>query len=113
MTTEGRKKRNMAAASGAPRGPIPACWIRSSTGGASAGMGTTRAPARKTSAAKTPRDGRRSASTPVVVTLVGTRDDPQGRDETATRLARAGAWVHSSNAAATKAALSLVAEVTA
>jgi FdrA protein len=51
-----------------------------------------------------------AASTPVVVALVGTRDDPQGRDRTAERLAEAGAWVHASNASATRGALSLIAK---
>jgi FdrA protein len=46
--------------------------------------------------------------TPVVVSLVGTRDDPQGLDDTADRLAAAGAIVHASNSAATREALSLV-----
>jgi FdrA protein len=49
------------------------------------------------------------ASTPVVVSLIGTRDDPQGLDAQAQRLAEAGAIVHASNAAATREALSLVA----
>ena len=52
------------------------------------------------------------AATPVVVSLVGTRDDPQGRDSTADRLADAGAWVHASNASATRAALALTAKET-
>lgn len=45
---------------------------------------------------------------PVVVTLVGTRDDPQGLAGTAQRLADAGAVVHASNAAAAREAASLV-----
>jgi FdrA protein len=46
--------------------------------------------------------------TPVVVSLVGTRDDPQGLDDTGSRLAAAGAVVHASNSAAVREALSLV-----
>ena len=49
------------------------------------------------------------AATPVMVSLVGTRDDPQGLEAQARRLAEAGAVVHASNAAATREALSLVA----
>lgn len=49
------------------------------------------------------------AETPLVVSLVGTRDDPQGTQSTAERLAAAGAIVHASNAAATREALSMVA----
>jgi FdrA protein len=49
-----------------------------------------------------------ASRTPVVVSLVGTRDDPQGLEDTATRLAAAGAIVHASNSAATREALSLV-----
>jgi FdrA protein len=49
----------------------------------------------------------RAATKPVVVTVVGTRDDPQGTDETMRRLADAGAIVHASNAAATREALTL------
>lgn len=48
------------------------------------------------------------ASTPVVVSLTGTRDDPQGLDVQAARLVEAGAIVHASNAAATREALSLL-----
>jgi FdrA protein len=44
----------------------------------------------------------------VVVSLVGTRDDPQGLDRQAEALAAAGAFVHASNAAATRAALDLL-----
>lgn len=43
---------------------------------------------------------------PVVVALVGTTSDPQGLEDCARRLAAAGAQVHASNAAATRAALS-------
>jgi FdrA protein len=46
--------------------------------------------------------------TPVVVSLIGTRDDPQGLDDTARRLTAAGAVVHASNSAAVREALSLV-----
>jgi FdrA protein len=49
----------------------------------------------------------RAATKPVVVTVVGTRDDPQGTGETMRRLADAGAIVHASNAAATREALTL------
>jgi FdrA protein len=49
-----------------------------------------------------------SATKPVVVTVVGTRDDPQGTGDTCARLASAGAVIHASNAAATREALTLV-----
>ncbi|MGH3493430.1 MAG: FdrA family protein [Sciscionella sp.] len=45
---------------------------------------------------------------PVVVTLVGTRGDPQGRDAVASTLAAAGAAVFASNAEATRCAAGLV-----
>jgi FdrA protein len=45
---------------------------------------------------------------PVVVSLTGTRGDPQGLERTAEALAAAGAVVHLSNAAATRAALDLL-----
>lgn len=45
---------------------------------------------------------------PVVVTLVGTRGDPQGLQRQAGALAEAGADVHLSNAAATRRALALL-----
>jgi FdrA protein len=48
------------------------------------------------------------AAKPVVVSLVGTRDDPQGHDGQAQQLAAAGAVVHASNAAAADEALSLL-----
>jgi FdrA protein len=48
------------------------------------------------------------ADKPVVVSLVGTRDDPQGREKTAERLVEAGAVVHASNAAAAREAVRLV-----
>jgi FdrA protein len=44
----------------------------------------------------------------VVVSLVGSRSDPQGRDATAKALAAAGASVHLSNAAAARTAVDLV-----
>jgi FdrA protein len=44
----------------------------------------------------------------VVVSLVGSRSDPQGRDATAKSLAAAGASVHLSNAAASREAVRLV-----
>jgi FdrA protein len=50
-------------------------------------------------------DGRDLA---VVVSLVGSVGDPQGRDSTAEALAAAGASVHLSNAAATRAAVALI-----
>ncbi len=52
----------------------------------------------------------RAAAKPLVVSLIGTRDDPQGSDDTARRLADAGAIVHRSNAAATREALDLAAK---
>ncbi|MDX6297001.1 MAG: FdrA protein [Nocardioidaceae bacterium] len=48
------------------------------------------------------------AAKPVLVSLVGTRDDPQNLAGTAERLAEAGAIVHTSNAAAAREAASLV-----
>jgi FdrA protein len=48
------------------------------------------------------------AGKPVVVTLVGTRDDPQDRERTALRLQEAGATVHASNAAAAREAAEIV-----
>lgn len=47
------------------------------------------------------------AKVPVVVSLCGTADDPQGRNRQAEALAAAGAAVFSSNAAATRYAVSL------
>jgi FdrA protein len=49
-----------------------------------------------------------AADKPVLVSLVGTRDDPQDRERTADRLAEAGAVVHASNAAAAREAVALV-----
>jgi FdrA protein len=54
-----------------------------------------------------------SADKPVIVSLVGTGDDPQGRDGTAARLVDAGAVVHASNAAAAREAVMLVSGGTA
>ncbi len=51
------------------------------------------------------RDGRDLG---VVVSLVGSRSDPQGRDATAETLAAAGASVHLSNAAAARTAVDLL-----
>lgn len=48
------------------------------------------------------------ASTPVVVSLIGARRDPQGLEASARRLHQAGASVFTSNAAATRHALSLL-----
>jgi FdrA protein len=50
----------------------------------------------------------RDAETPVLVSLMGTRDDPQQRDRTAEALAAAGAAVYASNAGAARAAVALV-----
>jgi len=44
---------------------------------------------------------------PVVVSVVGTRDDPQGLDQQIRVLRDAGAWVHRSNAEAARAAVAL------
>jgi FdrA protein len=49
-----------------------------------------------------------AADTPVVVSLIGTRDDPQGLESTAERLVAAGAVVHASNAAAAREAVAIV-----
>ena len=46
---------------------------------------------------------------PVVAGVIGTRDDPQGLRTQVARLVDAGAWVHLSNAAATRCALDLLA----
>jgi succinyl-CoA synthetase alpha subunit len=51
-----------------------------------------------------------TARKPVIVSLIGTRDDPQGRDQTAARLVEAGAVVHASNAEAAREAVRLVSE---
>jgi FdrA protein len=48
------------------------------------------------------------ATKPVVVSVIGTKDDPQGYDATVHRLVAAGAVVHASNAAATREAVSLL-----
>ncbi|HET9901056.1 MAG TPA: hypothetical protein VFR46_08345, partial [Actinomycetes bacterium] len=45
---------------------------------------------------------------PVIVALIGTRDDPQGRDRQATALNEAGADVHLSNADAARTAVGLL-----
>ena len=45
-----------------------------------------------------------------VVSLCGSRGDPQGRDEQAQRLMKAGAEVHLSNASATRRAVLLTQE---
>ncbi|MDQ3615114.1 MAG: FdrA family protein [Actinomycetota bacterium] len=49
-----------------------------------------------------------TAGVPVVVSMVGTRDDPQDRNRSAAMLHEAGAWVHFSNAEATVAAMDLL-----
>jgi FdrA protein len=48
-----------------------------------------------------------NAQKPVVVSVIGTRDDPQDYDATIRRLVDAGAIVHASNAAAAREAVSL------
>jgi FdrA protein len=53
----------------------------------------------------------RGAGKPVVVSLVGSRDDPQDLPGTARRLHEAGAVVHTSNAAAAREAASIVQDV--
>ncbi len=56
-------------------------------------------------------DGIRSATAagvPVVVAVVGTRDDPQGLRQQVATLTGAGAWVHLSNAAAAHRAVALL-----
>ncbi len=52
----------------------------------------------------------RDAGVPVVVSVTGTRDDPQGLRAQVAALHGAGAWVHLSNAAAARCALDLLAE---
>ena len=49
-----------------------------------------------------------SAGLPVVASVIGTRDDPQGLRRTAAALTDAGAAVFLSNAAAARAAADLV-----
>jgi FdrA protein len=51
-----------------------------------------------------------SAGVPVVATVVGTRDDPQGTRAQVARLNDAGAWVFLSNAAAARCAVDLLGE---
>ena len=51
-----------------------------------------------------------AAGVPVVVTVVGTKDDPQGLDGQVETLERAGAWVFGSNAEAARTAVSLLRE---
>jgi FdrA protein len=48
------------------------------------------------------------ARRPVVVTVVGTAADPQGRERQVSALAKAGAEVHLSNAGATRRAIDLL-----
>jgi FdrA protein len=50
-----------------------------------------------------------AAGVPVVASLVGTRDDPQGVRQQAALLTDAGAWVFRSNAAAAHCAVDLLA----
>ncbi|CAA9365296.1 MAG: Putative oxidoreductase subunit [uncultured Nocardioidaceae bacterium] len=69
------------------------------------GHGATLEPAAELS------DAVRAATTvgvPVLVSLVGTRDDPQDRGRQAEVLHQAGAWVFGSNAQATRTALDLL-----
>ena len=54
------------------------------------------------------RARRRGADLAVVVSLIGTADDPQGLDRQARDLCAAGASVHLSNAAATRTAVELI-----
>jgi FdrA protein len=49
-----------------------------------------------------------AAGVPVVTSLVGTRDDPQGLRQQAAVLNDAGAWVFFSNAAAARCAVGLL-----
>lgn len=51
-----------------------------------------------------------AAGVPVVVSMVGTKDDPQGLAGQASALNRAGAWVYFSNAEAARHALDLLAK---
>jgi FdrA protein len=48
------------------------------------------------------------AGVPVVVSVVGTRDDPQGLRAQVAALNEAGAWVYLSNAAAARTAVDLL-----
>ena len=50
-----------------------------------------------------------STGVPVVASVVGTRDDPQGLRSQVAALNDAGAWVYLSNAEATRCALGLLA----
>ena len=63
------------------------------------------APAVERARARAAADGRDLA---VVVSLVGSQSDPQDRDATAQALVAAGASVHLSNSAATRAAVDLI-----
>nr|MBA2699027.1 FdrA family protein [Nocardioidaceae bacterium] len=54
----------------------------------------------------------RGSDKPVVVSIVGTRDDPQDLEAQAEMLADSGAIVHASNAAATREALAILGEST-
>jgi FdrA protein len=73
--------------------------------GSHADPATVFAPALARARERAAADGRDLA---VVVSLVGSRSDPQDRDATARALAEAGASVHLSNAAATRAAVELI-----
>jgi FdrA protein len=52
-----------------------------------------------------------AAGLPVVVSVIGTRDDPQDTRAQCAALTSAGAAVHLSNAAATRAAIDLLGAV--
>jgi FdrA protein len=74
--------------------------------GAHPDPGHSLAPAIARARERASADGRDLA---VVVSLTGSRDDPQGRDTTAGALAATGASVHLSNAAAARTAVALIA----
>jgi FdrA protein len=74
--------------------------------GAHPDPGHSLAPAIAQARERASADGRDLA---VVVSLTGSRDDPQGRDTTAGALAATGASVHLSNAAAARTAVALIA----
>jgi FdrA protein len=70
------------------------------------GLGAEPDPAGELEAAVSSATGQ---GVPVVAGVIGTRDDPQGLRTQVARLVDAGAWVHLSNAAATRCALDLLA----
>ena len=73
--------------------------------GSHANPASVLAPAVERARARAAADGRDLA---VVVSLVGSQSDPQDRDATAQALVAAGASVHLSNSAATRAAVDLI-----